>query len=755
MPEIKKKRQTDAGNDASGAAPSMNGTAPSTNGQVDYLAPYSFWGVNLEPHGMQAVGDCPFCTREGKFSVRRDTGLWRCLICGTGSEKGGGNVYTFIRQLWEGAAHVEDPEDRGVSRDTMALWDVRWCHITGEWMLGARNLKGRLDQLYAYRKDHKTGKRILMATTSVPHQIFGMQFFDPKKPEVWIMEGPWDAMVAWDSLRSIKKASSGYSLTGSEAASMLGKVNIIAVPGCNVFKEEWAAILDGKTVSLLFDSDHPRVVNGKVFKAGYDGMKRLVGTLCKAPATPKEVRYVEWGPEGYDISRPSGFDVRDLLTSEPIGVPRGPRITELLSKVKPIPSEWVTGSTAGSSSSNGSVSLEPIPCNNWKDLDDAWRIAMDWHPGLRGMMACGLACIASTMFKGSQLWMKMVGPPASGKTTVCEAWSVSKKYVKAVSTLTGFHSGIKSFEGGKADNSLLVLCKNKTLVIKDGDTLMQAMNKDSILAEARDVYDRVSRTHYRHGLANDYEGLSMTFIICGTEALRSLDASEVGERLLDWIVIDKMEHEDERRIGRRVAFNAIRQAKLKSDEGALGSDSEEIIRAKMMTGGYIEWLYANSEELLPKIEFSEEAMDACQDLAMFTAYVRARPSKKQEESQQRELSFRLIEQMCRLAQFLALVFNKPSVDESVITFIKKSALATSRGRTLELMRHLYRFKDDGASTARLALLTNQMEEKEKTYLEFIRHLGAVELYNPTSIKGNVKWRMSRTMRDLYQKVIGD
>ena len=55
-----------------------------TDNKPDRLRPYEFHGVGLTTRGKHAVGDCQFCGKEGKFSVEVDTGLWRCLVCGTG-----------------------------------------------------------------------------------------------------------------------------------------------------------------------------------------------------------------------------------------------------------------------------------------------------------------------------------------------------------------------------------------------------------------------------------------------------------------------------------------------------------------------------------------------------------------------------------------------------------------------------------------------------------------------------------------------
>src|SRR5690349_18463068 len=76
---------------------------PQVDTRPESLRPYLYHGINLswKDGGAEAVGDCPFCGREGKFSVKIEDGRWRCLVCAEGTDKGGGNAYTFIRILWE------------------------------------------------------------------------------------------------------------------------------------------------------------------------------------------------------------------------------------------------------------------------------------------------------------------------------------------------------------------------------------------------------------------------------------------------------------------------------------------------------------------------------------------------------------------------------------------------------------------------------------------------------------------------------
>ncbi len=40
-----------------------------------HLRPYTFHGVDLCVSGTHAIGDCPFCGSEGRFSVEISTGL--------------------------------------------------------------------------------------------------------------------------------------------------------------------------------------------------------------------------------------------------------------------------------------------------------------------------------------------------------------------------------------------------------------------------------------------------------------------------------------------------------------------------------------------------------------------------------------------------------------------------------------------------------------------------------------------------------
>jgi hypothetical protein len=89
--------------------------------------------------------------------------------------------------------------------------------------------------------------------------------------------------------------------------------------------------------------------------------------------------------------------------------------------------------------------------------------------------------------------------------------------------------------------------------------------------------------------------------------------------------------------------------------------------------------------------------------------------------------------------------------------VQRVALDTSRGRTLEIVKHLYAAGDTGLNLGSVAVLTNQGKEKEGQLLRFLRRLGATEPFNVQTdsqiIKGEVRWRLTTRLRALYEEAV--
>jgi hypothetical protein len=640
-----------------------------------------------------------------------------------------------------------------LSADTLVKWGVVKSALTGDWLVAGYGIDGKLNNLYKYAPaPDNASKMILHVTPGLNHQLHGLDQFDPRKPNVHICEGPWDGMAWWELLRQAKRTDTGLAMTTNEEISLLADTNVIAVPGCNVFPETWTELFAGKNVSFLYDSDHPKKVEDRTNPpAGWSGMRRACETLIGSEQQPAILQAILWGKDGYDPKLPSGYDVRDAVTSVGVMIPhRLAAVDKLLKKLEPIPTDWVASRSA-SSKKTGKTEIELIDCESWADLQSEWVNTMQWHEGLETSFLVMLACVTSTMLPDSQLWCKIIGPPSCGKTTLVEAIAVNKKYTISRSTIRGFHSGYKAEDG--EDVSLAAMVNTRTLLTKDGDTLLQAPNLGQILAEARDIYDGAFRTHYRNGKQTENENVRMTWIICGTESMREIDSSELGERFLDCVVMDGINDELEDEVLWSVVNRADRNM------STLGQDNrtdDNRMRAIQMTGGYVKYLRENAFDLLAQVQSGEDSLKQIIRMGKFVAFMRARPSgNTTAETATREFGARLVEQHLRLAKCLAVVMNKTSLDAEVLAKVKKVSMDTSRGLCLDISKYLFKAGTEGHTHKTLAKIINQKDVRTEELLRFMRAIGAVEFYigkQGTNMHGQVRWRLTAKMASLYSAV---
>jgi len=730
------------------------------------LRPYQFHGAELRYRENEAnvYGDCLICGRADKFSVEVATGRWRCLKCGAS-----GNAITFIRQLWEMCSADAVPlshlvaERKLLSSEVLKLWGVRISPL-GVPLVPGYQINGEIGTLYRYAQGPGDKKAILRATSGLHTYPYGVNEYDSDKPILYICEGPWDGVALLEVLKRVKYGGDGELLLTSDVThSLAARANVIAIPGCSSFSANWLQLVAGKQVVLLFDNDHPKTdPNGKqLLGAGYLGMRRTAKILlgAKPELRPAGIEYLSWGEGGHDPSLSDGYDVRDLLTANGLRLrDRIAGLQTLLGKIHPVPDEWKGESSEGK---GGSDDLTCLSCRDWRELTQAWRRALKWTEGLERALATMLASVVSTTLLGDQLWVKIVAPPSTGKSTLCEALSVNKEYVIAKSTLRGFHSG---WGDGGEDHSLITAIAGKTLVIKDADTLLQSPNLGQILSEARDLYDTTSRSSYRKkSVSRDHEGIRMTMILCGTSSLRRLDSSELGERFLDCVIMDGIDDELEEEILMRVASRADRNVTREANGQLQSQYDPDLATAMRLTGGYIDYLRKSASELLAQVEMDEESKRRIILLGKFVAYMRGRPSTSQEESAEREFAARLVSQLVRLAKCMAAVLGKKAVsDPLVMRRVRAVALDTARGRTLQLTKLLYEAGEGGMQLRQLASKTGHSEEKERVLMRFLSQIGAVKSFQPVAtnkrgeeIKLPKAWKLTDRMRELYREVVAD
>jgi hypothetical protein len=683
------------------------------------IRPYLFHGLDLNQHLKDEwVGDCFLCDKPGHLYVNSGTGQWNCRRCNSK-----GNIYTWLAALATAAlrntsAREYKPlvESRGIPLTVLKTWGLAKSPLDDHWLLPTYNAKGAVTNLYSLRelRDKRGGaaKARWLGTAALPAKFWGLQHATEHQTECWLTEGPWDAMHLMHLFGSIKRHGTRYARTADPGDSLLTERRILALAGCQTFPDELGASLLPTTI-LCFDNDHPRkLATGGVSQPAWDGIKAF---RTKHP--DHKLRYLKWNPKPtksyHDPDLESGYDLSDLCQTA--GLPEANPATafkHLSIKITDLPT-----SQKKTSAPADIPTIEPLHRETFDELlADLTTTGYHVTPNLRDTFALSLATVASTELPGEQIWLRIIGPPGSGKTTIAEAITAAKEYVFPISIQTGFHSGHTGGPGGGGgphakDASLVKMMDGKTVLIKDGDTLLTAANRDKTLAELRDLYDGVSRAHYRNGVHHEYENLRTTFILCGTDHLRTLNRSFLGERFLDCEILGAEETDP-------YIDRAIENAYLRVSSG-LSNPGDEIATnpivgnlLKAATYGYVLHL-KKKLATAPIPSFPEEYRNRIKALAKLLAYVRARLVRTEGELDYRprvELATRLASQFTKLAVVIAVMFDYPAINGETYRLLQKIMVDTATSFEWEMIRMLVRHRD-GLSSKQLANLLNISHQK--------------------------------------------
>lgn len=741
------------------------------------LQPYLFYGVDLEWDGSKdARGTCPFCGKDDHFFVCQDKGLWNCRVCGEGSLKGGGNIYTFMQAYWDACNSEFDKDQykklskqRNLSIQTLLDWGVVWGFLTNEWLLPCHNKDKSMVNLYRYaqfkKKDGTPIKRFIGCPT-LDAGLFGMINYSDKNKRTEFCEGPFDGMVLYEAMKShCDKGSGKFVPTSKPQRSLLRGRNIVAVPGCETFLDKWAFYFKGHDARFWYDSDHPRKhpkLEKLIEPAGYAGMRRAIQVTVKSL---NSAQIIDWGPNGYDPNRPSGFDLSDLKKEES-------SVALLNLSFTDPPEDWLINPNIPRDSEGHTI--EPAVCTSYKELMNHWRKALKMTELIDTTLSVILACAAGTDLKSQSdtVWIRIIGPPGSAKTTLCEALSISH-HTFPTSVQRGFHSGYigkgpgESEDGEATDSSLIPLIKNKTVIIKDGDTLLTSPSRDQTLAELRDIYDGTSRAHFRNKKSNIYKGINTTFILAGTGSLRKLNRAYLGERFLDCIIYDRAEgcSELEDDILNRAAFGALKCMRQSSDGSEEGLVDENLLQAWKHTAGYLNWLREDIDGqkrnllLIRDIDCPAEILQTCKSFGSYVSYMRAKPDKglDDEDDNEVELPTRLTRQFVRLANLLALAMNHKSVDTVVMERVAKVVRDTSRGLTHKIVTLLYDNRKTGLSTSNIENHLRKSTQTVLRHLKFLKSIGVVRNRRVSNGSGNrgakkTIWELTGTIHKLHREL---
>ncbi len=472
------------------------------------LKPFTTHGLDFtDMSGNDHQADCPFCGGARKFHVDPDTTKW---VCSTGLDKCGrtGNLVTFIRQ-WHAACFelTTDAQWQGLSRLRDGLparifkhWRVAFNPLTQEWLIPNHNPDGLVHDVRRWKP-----KRSPMSTPTASAGLWNAhELHEPlfkRSWPVWVCEGEWDGMALWHWVK----------LCGL-------KVIVVAVPGANVFKEDWVPWFKDREVIFWYDNDATGL------EYSWRKAKLLYGVASR-------VRWHFW-PGDY----PEKFDVRDQYCSVLVRKSLKPRpeLMKLIARLTDKHPSALEDATAPAAAQPPRV--RPATNPSLLETMDVYNKNFKMSPDLRMATRLTFATVLSQQIHSDPLWLFMVGAPGSGKTALLMAL----KKVHEVS----FHSNITAkallsgFKNPKGEDPSVIgkLIKAGVGVFKDFTQLLGHQNQlelEAVNRCLRGAYDGTTEQSFGNGEYRKLEGL-FTLLAGVTDEIHGYSESAVGERFVKY-----------------------------------------------------------------------------------------------------------------------------------------------------------------------------------------------------------------------------
>lgn len=602
-----------------------------TKGTIQFLNRFGL-DAKLVSESTQIQADCPFCGKKQHMYVAPETFMWDCKVCGKA-----GNAITFFTQIstsWPKLHPATEEQWRELSRsrgDIPVQYFKRaglFC-VIGVWVMPDWSESGTVRDLRWW-----LGKK-LMSTPGCKTQLWGARELakDEDNQVVYVCEGEWDAIaMTW-----LLDASSQDGI-------------VVAVPGANTLKSDWADMFKDKNVVTMYDLDDAGA-------AGRARCEKILGGQVKS------MKHVMW-----PATLPSGFDLRDFVCAGMREKSPADLMVELM-KLTVLYQRKLSGQAR-----RQAEKIDPI---SWTELLMEFKAKLRMTPDMIDGLRVSVATVMSAPLPGDPLWVYLVGPPGAGKTAILGSMGTSPRCVLR-SSLTA-HSLISGWRGEQGDPSLIPKLAGLALVCKDFTEVisMPSIAQDEIFSTLRGAYDGTVVKTFGNGVQREYNDCHFSLVAGVTSAIHACKTATLGERFLK--------------------FQIVRQS---------GREADDLVRAAMSSVGKEKQL----EEALQTatMRFLERVPDALSmpllpsDLAdrlmgtvQLVAFLRATVSRDQRSDivQFRpvpEAGTRLAKQLAKMSMMLAFVEGRNQVSESDFRLVERIARDTSGGFALDIVEALQR-----------------------------------------------------------------
>lgn len=665
----------------------------------DTLKGFEIHGVTFRGNaGNQAIGDCPFCSKERHFYVNKVNKLWDCKRCG---EKG--NFFQFLELVAKRNEKEFDERaqkvlalDRGLPRSAFDHYGIGWDGKN--YTIPIRNVDGRLTDLRIYRAGGRA-----QATSGASLGLLGAQALARAGP-IYVCEGEWDTFAFRWLFRS-----------------RLGRDGVIVgVPGASVFKKEWVPWFQGRDVVALYDND----------AAGELGHKILVEKLTNMA---RSIKVIQW-PEGL----PPGWDVRDHIKKFAIEEKRPKYAYKKIAEMLIDPPTQKVISTNGSSVSHvapsDALKLKPASAEQAIEAYRKWLHLTD-DEVLQVMFGAALA----NKLQGDPIWLFLVAPPGGSKSELLSSLSKSP-LVESTTSLTphSLVSGAHNFNG--QDPSLLPKLNNRILVIKDFTTIlsMHYSSRDEIFGVLRDAYDGRTEKTFGTGLKRAY--VSHFGIIAGvTPVIEEFGVvhQSLGERFLKYRINTGQKTLSEADRIRRALQNINKENAMRDELCLIGSRC----------------LSKPIPNTLPTIpnEIFEYIINIAQATAMMRGVVgRDRYTQQVMYKPATEVGTRLAKQLAKLCLGISIYLDKSVVDWSVYKTVRKVALDTAPDRIEEVIRQLWITCPKQTDAVTTGEVSSKTHLPTATCFRLLQDLELLRLVNRIGTGSKYEWTVSKKMRRLIE-----